>query len=125
MSDSVESPARPFYPQSVKRSLEGATVANDLQSDPSDPQLAIGMRIRALRAEVGSVESKLRLAEAPSVLVAVTKTMPETAIRVALEAGHRVSGKTASRRRLQNGHVCAKTTLISSSTSSARFRRTR
>ena len=68
-------------------------MANDLQSDPSDPQLAIGMRIRALRSEVGSVESKLRLAEAPSVLVAVTKTMPETAIRVALEAGHRVFGE--------------------------------
>lgn len=68
-------------------------MANDLQSGPSDPQSAIGIRIRALRAEVGAAESKLRLTEVPPILVAVTKTVRGAAIRAALAAGHRVFGE--------------------------------
>ncbi|MCE2509548.1 MAG: YggS family pyridoxal phosphate-dependent enzyme [Alphaproteobacteria bacterium] len=68
-------------------------MANDLQSSPNDPPAAVGEKILALRAEVEIAASRLRLAKAPPVLVAVTKKVPEAAIREALETGQRVFGE--------------------------------
>ena len=68
-------------------------MAKDLQSGPSDLFEALGERLRSLQTEVGAVESKLRLTQIQPILVAVTKTVPQAAIRVLLEAGHRVFGE--------------------------------
>lgn len=71
----------------------------NLQS-PATP-VEIAQRVTGLRAEIAATSSPLRLGKAAPVLVAVTKHVPEDAIRAALAAGQRVFGEN----RVQEAHA--------------------
>lgn len=74
------------------------TVEN-LQSPASPAQIT--QRVTGLRATIAATQSALRLVKAAPALVAVTKHVPEEAIRTALEAGQRVFGEN----RVQEAHA--------------------
>ena len=63
----------------------------NLQSPVTPAQIA--QRVAGLRATIAATPSPLRLIKSVPVLVAVTKYVPEEAIRTALEAGQRVFGE--------------------------------
>lgn len=60
---------------------------------PSERHATVAEKLRALAREAAAAQSPLRLGPCPPVLVAVTKGVEASVIRVALEAGHRVFGE--------------------------------